>query len=74
MGCLGALLLLILAGFVILIMHASNGAQPTWLYCRDMRNRYGTPKKIDSRLSEEGHQPVKAESESSETSPPPKNS
>ncbi len=49
------LLLLILAVFILLLMEASNGAQPTWMFCREMRNRYGTPKRKDCRLPGGGY-------------------
>lgn len=66
------LLLLILAAFVTLLIHASNGAQPTWMSCKESRNRYGTPKRIDSRLPGGGYQPVNQEGETGEILPPPK--
>lgn len=39
------LLILITIGFPIVLMTASNGAPPTFLSCREMRARYGTPQK-----------------------------
>lgn len=66
------LLLLILAAFILFLMHASNGAQPTWMSCREMRNRYGTPKQKDSRLPGGGYQPVKPEGRTEEILRPPK--
>ena len=39
------LLIVITIGLPILLMSASNGAQPTFLSCREMRARYGTPQK-----------------------------
>ncbi|EAR4666094.1 hypothetical protein EOI60_00440 [Salmonella enterica] len=66
------LLLLILAVFILFLMEASNGAQPTWMSCREMRNRYGTPKRKDSRLQGGGYQPVKPEGKTREILPPPK--
>lgn len=38
-------LLLIIIGLPIVLMIASNGAQLTSMSCREMRARYGTPKK-----------------------------
>ncbi|HBQ2222943.1 TPA: hypothetical protein L7O76_004558 [Klebsiella pneumoniae] len=39
------LLIVITIGLPILLMFASNGAQPTFLSGREMRARYGTPQK-----------------------------
>lgn len=39
------LLIIITIGLPILLMFASNGARPTFLSCREMRARYGTPQK-----------------------------
>lgn len=39
------LLILITIGLPIVLMIASNGAQPTFMSCREMRARYGTPQK-----------------------------
>jgi hypothetical protein len=39
------LLLIICIALPIILMIASNGAQPTFMSCREMRARYGTPKK-----------------------------
>ena len=39
------LLLIIVIGLPIVLIIASNGAQPTSMSCREMRARYGTPKK-----------------------------
>lgn len=39
----------------ILLMKLSQGAQLTWMHCRDIRNRYGTPKKTDSRIQGGGY-------------------
>jgi hypothetical protein len=66
------LLLLILAVFILFLMEASNGAQPTWMSCREMRNRYGTPKRKDGRLPVGGYQPVKPEGKTGGILPPPK--
>lgn len=57
----------------IFLMELSNGAQPTWMHCREMRNRYGTPKTTDCRLPGGGYQPVKPEGETCEALPPPRN-
>lgn len=37
------LLILVTIGLPIVLMIASNGAQPTLMSCREMRARYGTP-------------------------------
>ncbi len=66
------LLLLILAAFILLLMHASNGASPTWMSCQEMRNRYGTPKRKDSRLLGGGYQPQMSDESEGEIQPPPK--
>lgn len=66
------LLLLILAVFILLLMDASNGAQPTWMSCREMRNRYGTPKRKDSRLPVGGYQPPRNSVKQGDIQPPPK--
>lgn len=39
------LLIVIIIGLPVVLMIASNGAQPTSMSCREMRARYGTPKK-----------------------------
>lgn len=39
------LLILITIGLPIVLMIASDSAQPTFLSCREMRARYGTPQK-----------------------------
>jgi hypothetical protein len=39
------LLILVTIGLPIVLMIASNGAQPTFMSCREMRARYGTPQK-----------------------------
>lgn len=39
------LLILVTIGLTIVLMIASNGAQPTFMSCREMRARYGTPQK-----------------------------
>lgn len=66
------LFLLMLAGFIILLMHASNGARPTWMSCQEMRNRYGTQKRKDSRLLGGGYQPQTNDESEGEIQPPPK--
>ncbi|MCV5839025.1 hypothetical protein OFN62_39425, partial [Escherichia coli] len=38
-------LVLITIGLPIVLMIASNGARPTFMSCREMRARYGTPQK-----------------------------
>ena len=37
--------LIICVALPIILMAASNGAQPTWMSCKERRARYGTPKK-----------------------------
>ncbi len=64
------LLLILLVAFVIFLMDASAGAQPTWMHCREMRNRYGTPKPHDSKRPVGGYQPVAESRESSDPLPP----
>lgn len=39
------LLIILVIGLPIVLMIASNGAQPTFMSCREMRARYGTPSK-----------------------------
>ncbi|HCE0858225.1 hypothetical protein ACYBGX_26300 [Klebsiella pneumoniae] len=39
------LLILVTIGLPIVLMIASNGVQPTFMSCREMRARYGAPKK-----------------------------
>lgn len=39
------LLIVITIGLPTLLMFASNGARPTFMSCREMRARYGTPQK-----------------------------
>lgn len=39
------LLLIICIALPVILMIASNGAQPTFMSCREMRTRYGTPKR-----------------------------
>lgn len=66
------LLLLVLAGFIILQMHASNGARPTWMSCQEMRNRYGTPKRKDGRHPGGGYQPQMNDESEAKIQHPPK--
>jgi hypothetical protein len=65
------LMLIPLMVFIILLFVASNNTQPTWMSCKEMRSRHGTPKRSDARLPGGGYQP--AQSELSEpVEPPPK--
>lgn len=66
------LLLIILAVFILFLINASNGSQPVWISCRERRNRYGTPKRKDSRLPGGGYQPVKPECKTEDILLPPK--
>lgn len=70
---MGWLVLIFIVGLALLLIELSQGAQSTWMHCREMRNRYGTPKKTDSRLPGGGYQPVKPEGETGEVLPPPRN-
>ncbi len=66
------LLLILLVAFVLLLMNASAGAQPTWMHCREMRNRYGTPKPKRRGLHMGGYQPVAHAKSSDKVMPPPR--
>lgn len=42
---LNGLLVILITALPVVFMIASNGAQPTYMSCREMRARHGTPKK-----------------------------
>lgn len=40
------LVLIFIVALAFILIELSQGAQPTWMHCREMRIRYGTRRKL----------------------------